>query len=345
MNFSSLLPAGRHQKRLTRALFRGILKREARREDVAIASPGLRSQEGVERQITAMIESEEFALQRLPTLMANAARNYRGEKVFFLHVPKTAGTSLRLALIEAMGVPSLDRYKRVGGWESFSPEFVKMWPLLVGHTNISNFPNGTHTGVTVFREPRARILSKFHQIYRTRWGDDSRNWHLTGLQGEFDKWLPDNHPLDFLTWFLESDDQSVTADSTQSEENWMVRQSQARAMEKLSSSEVKKGLKAGLAKIQFAEWIHNDVGMNSLISRVLSRPVEGKLPRVNTVLAKQSETIIQLTPSHHQLLNEISKESNLLFKLAEDAGLVKALSEDEADEQFEIAANRLGFKL
>lgn len=333
-------------------LFASVLGRRATEADLKAAAPGLTTADGLRDQVAAMISSPEFAIMRLPHLLAEAAKNYQGEKIFFLHVPKTAGTSLRLAFIEAMGIPALDRYNRTGTWDGYSEEFIKIWPLLVGHTNIYNFPQGTHRGVTVFREARARTLSLFRQSTRpaikpkVHFGDEK----ISKVESNSRKWLDDfsgwlhksRHPLDLLTWHVDLD---LKIGLPHGDENGFNRMRQGLELEKHSQESIRHALERGLRRIEVAEWQHNRAGMDTLLSRALGREVRTSVPKVNQVLPEQAAKVIQLSVEDHQTLKRIAELSQVVFDIAADQGLIPRLSKDEADEQFEIAAGRLGFKL
>lgn len=301
-----------------------------------------------------MIHSEEFAIMQIPHLLANASRNYQGEKVAFLHVPKTAGTSLRLALIDAMGVPALDKYSRVGNWEEYSPELLKLWPLLVGHMSVSLIPEGTHRGLTVFREPRARVLSLFRQKTRAIYKDNPhvhvsqqkrRVIDATEMEGNFEEWLDGSHNLDLHTWFADGSALDIQTNMSASTGGKIWRRKYARILEKLTEPEIAALLQKGFQKIHVAEWMHNKAGMETLISRVLGRSVVKQVPRTNEVHPEQTLRPIKLSGDALNRLDAVAKASAIVFEVAHDAGLIPMLSKDEADREFEIATKRLGFKL
>ena len=332
-------------------LFESILGRRATEADLRAAAAGLTSARGLKNQIDAMLRSDEFAIMRTPHLLAESAKNYQGEKIFFLHVPKTAGTWLRLAFIEAMGIPALDRYVRVGSWEGYSEEFLKMWPLLVGHTNIKNFPKGDHRGVTVFRESRARVLSAFRQLTRSTvsppihftQAQERNNRHEDAMLSNFSGWLDSAmHPLDLLTWHVSMDDGH---DLPATKERGVNRLAHAKFLESIPESEIRQALDRGIKRIAIAEWQHNKEGMSKIVERAIQRPVAIKVQNANKVLPEQLKQQIHLTKENHRQLSVIAEKSQIVFDLAADRGLVAPLTREEADEQFEIAAERLGFKL
>jgi hypothetical protein len=304
-----------------------------------------------------MLESEEFAIMRLPHLVAKAAENYLGGKVFFLHVPKTAGTSLRLALIEEMGFPALDAYGRVGNWDSYSLELLELWPLLVGHLNIGQFPIGTHKGITVFREPRLRVLSLFRQRtkslyqpnpHRSPEGEHRRIQKARKLESGFAPWLLDQGPLDLASWYVDYSGgrSEVRATSRHDRGTWNNRNAHSKLLENYTQKQLVKQLEVGFKRIQLAEWVHDSEALRTLPSRAVGRVApRAKLQTANTVHPEQRAREISLDAEALKKLDEITLKSQPVFDVAVNAGLISPLEKDKADELFENGAKRLGFKL
>jgi hypothetical protein len=94
---------------------------------------------------------------------AMIARRAGGRRVFFLRIPKTGSTSFVARLREALGgVPPII-YSREVVPLCLSPG-DEDWPHLTGHVNFGDAARPTHFMATVFREPRAGILSKHRFI-------------------------------------------------------------------------------------------------------------------------------------------------------------------------------------
>lgn len=127
---------------------------------------------------------------------APAKGAYTSEKTLvFTHIPKTAGTSLRQALMSALETEAVQGFDRAmfGGfssWESLDPGvlatidvagdgriFVDRPRLVCGHfsaaTTLSRYPDAHH--MTVLREGRSRLLSLW-MFWRARTAEDQAPW-------------------------------------------------------------------------------------------------------------------------------------------------------------------------
>jgi hypothetical protein len=112
------------------------------------------------------------------------APDWSGRHVAFVHITKTSGTSLTTALNEAMGVtPLILTTDGVGATAREDVNRFGFWPLITGHLFVGRFPN-SHQRITLFREPRARILSCFRHEERHRKAVDSEPIDLTRFLNE-----------------------------------------------------------------------------------------------------------------------------------------------------------------
>jgi hypothetical protein len=121
--------------------------------------------------------------------------------IVFTHIPKTAGTSLRHALVAALdaagSVHGYDRslFGAFSGWGSIQPDLLssidymddgRLFPrnprLVCGHfsarTTRSRFPCAPH--ITVLREGRSRVMSLW-MFWRSRCHEEQAVWGEWGL--------------------------------------------------------------------------------------------------------------------------------------------------------------------
>ena len=129
-----------------------------------------------------LLDSTEFAraLQRdMPNslrrwILAEVRRREAPEQrpacIVFLHIMKTAGTSLRKRLEELLPGERLWRREEQGRPGDFSVEQLLPYRCFMGHFNFADAWNvpGPRRIFTVLREPRARAISLYHFLARHR---------------------------------------------------------------------------------------------------------------------------------------------------------------------------------
>ena len=294
--------------------------------------------------LSHMLDSPEFQTMGLPLKLADATKEWTGNRVFFLHIPKTAGTSVRLALIDAVGTPAFEFYDRNPKVEaSWRESNYNFWPLWVGHQNIADFPQELN-GLTIFRESRSRLLSTYRQKNREAIADNphmldevrlavEKNHSLQILNTPFHIWL--NNPVggEMIDYFVSS--KSFGPGSMNSKEFKDY-------VNGLNEPALETALNESLGRITHAAWAHDGPAILRAISGVSGSNVT-ELPREN-VYESQKEFIPQiLNKDTVATLNAIQEKETLVYKAAHEQGLVPLLSKSEADDLFEITAKRLGF--
>lgn len=251
-------------------------------------------------------------------------------KVFIMHIPKTAGTSLRTTLEEAVGVPAITAYQKETAFQARKWDEYSFWPLLSGHVHIDFFPK-THVGITAFRESRSRVLSEFRQIERR---PRHRRREILALFGfatkDTDRMRWEQfRQFDLLHtyyWFFTSGHR----------DDWREFITTA------SKSEIRSSIEIGLQRIQQAAWSHDSKALEVAASNILNKPVT--LKRVNVFPKTPIETI-QLTKDDLDKLNEFASLDTIVIDVASGMGLVPKLSQSEKDSLFERDIQRLGFRL
>ena len=146
------------KKYIAKSLYRGILRRNSTISEIKQRSTVLQINPKLDAHIEDMIKSSEFSTSVLPYLIAKKYRAQKDQKVFFLHVPKTAGTSIRIALTEILGIASLNLYFNSMNVKKHEFEHMHFWPYWAGHANISIFPKD-FIGFTTFRDTKSRLIT------------------------------------------------------------------------------------------------------------------------------------------------------------------------------------------
>jgi hypothetical protein len=263
--------------------------------------------------------------------------------LFVLHIPKTAGTALRLALESAMGLPALmftdvaellggERY--TGNAETFKPLPRESWPLLSGHNHLDDYPPG-HLGVTLLREPRSRILS----LYRFTTGPQYLDWSEVTLGSEnrarvarragldFAKFLDDGYPYEEMPshWWLMH---GHGADGPED-------------VRAVSDDEVLESVRVGVTRLRAAAWQHRAGDIAHLVQRVAGRA--GDIARAN-VTPHDGQTI-PLTAKALARLDALVATEMKVFELLGELGVLPRLTASQAEMLFERTARKLGFTL
>lgn len=327
------------------ALYRGVLRRDASPAEADALARAVSAAGTPERALVDMLSSHEFGVMVLPNLINEFVASVPRAPVFFLHVPKTAGTSFRLALSDNIGLPAFLAYVS-SSWLGYGKnDTMNFWPLWAGHAGISAFPE-THRGITVFRESRSRMLSTYRQQERelalkeysmTRFSRDeglmkSPNGVVTAAD-PFSEWIKFNGAS--LQWFLD-------APSRPNDRLWDGRPTGAWAR-----SLGEKGRRAmvarNLERFDAAAWSHDSAGMSNALEKIVGKPNQSGISVENTFAPEPTSKPTVLRAEDLAHLERIAREDSILTDLAAERGLIPPLDSTLADELFETTATRLGF--
>jgi hypothetical protein len=252
------------------------------------------------------------------------------KKVFLMHIPKTAGTSLRTTLEEAVGVPAITAYQKETTFQATQWEDFSFWPLLSGHVHIDYFPK-SHVGITAFRESRSRVLSEYRQIERRARHRRREILAFFGIATKDDDQMPWTQFREF--GLLHTFYGFFTAGHR---DDWQ------QFIKSATQPQIRSSIELGLGRIQQAAWSHDSIALERAASNILEIPVT--INRVNVFPNNEIETI-QLTKEDVLQLNEFANLDEIVIDTASTLGLVPKLSQSEKDALFERDVERLGFKL
>jgi len=290
-----------------------------------------------------MVDSDEFRLMILPGLIATRAAMTGPHPVFFLHVPKTGGTSIRLAIGEALGVPALNLYS---AWPYPDKRTHGYWPYWAGHVQADYFPD-SHVGITLFREPRSRVLSHYRQqLYTADLVGQQHGWRYGGGAGPTKRSLPpfaawlerrwEDGAISTLQYFIPSAEPFPNRSKSEAELQRLARSSDA---------ELTNGAMSTLRRLGSAAWIHRSDDVLAAIEQVTGTAIS-ELPRENVFEDKgYPVTKVRLTRQDREILEGTARLDRLVTAAAVELGLIRPLPADEAEAIFERDAARLGFVL
>lgn len=320
---------------ISRSIYHGLLRRSASARVLAAKEIAIWTQGGLAKELHRVLLCDEFKVMVLPDLVAQSASAWSGRYVFFLHVPKTAGTAFRLALTEAVGIPAIMAYDRI---DMIRPEDFRglhFWPLLAGHGHVDDFPS-SHRGVTTLREPRSRLLSLYRMAQRNP---------LKGPHGRFV-----NNPTDRSALWHEAI--SIPFES------WLRKRARPQypyfaaglkidedfGAHPVGSTAVQSALKAGLARFDACAWMHDADGLRLALSTVTGRQC-ASLGMANEFRDSRYSQRVTISREVRSLLDQFAQADRGFFALAEDLLGLPNLADSEADRLFESTASRLGFAL
>ena len=158
-------PTGLSHEQVVRQIYRELLGREADPGGLEHYSRVVAEPDGVAACLRAMIGSTEFAHR------ARAAKrdikfrkeDLEQEKVVFLHLPKTGGTTLHHLLVE--GWPSEEACpERHNGLHAFTAGELAGYRVFSGHFDYASTQliPGRKAVITMFRNPVDRLVSLYH---------------------------------------------------------------------------------------------------------------------------------------------------------------------------------------
>jgi hypothetical protein len=356
--------------KLVRALYRSILQRNPKsREEIIEFAKDFFLHHNLESRIRAMIYSEEFQIMVLPELVGLATFSYTGEKIFFLHVPKTAGTSARIAIVKSIGMPSYNLYNRNSFNLNLDLSKMDFWPFWSGHANVHAFPV-THTGFTIFRESMSRILSLYRQQqFEKVGGIKSTNPHILDSQHRiqkiknetsykpFDLWLEESKKiLSINHWYVPNlgvriEQKKVNSDFSSEKKsesffsNLVGHDYKWREnIFNLSERELIKPLQLGLAKFKYASWIHDAKEIGNTISKMTGGP-SPVLETINEFRESKIFRIEKISNKSIEILKEIKNRDDTVLKIGSELGLISILTTEDEERYFKKSIDKLGFEM
>jgi len=152
---------------LVRAAFQGVLEREPEPKALASYAQSLAAKKDLGALLRELIGSKEFAAKqwaRARHRWPHPRASYDSPAVIFLHVQKTAGTSMQ-NMLRAVYDPREVFSEHTDSLHLRSPAELAQYRVFAGHFNYDSVDYIRRRKVSVFtfvREPRKRLLSLYH---------------------------------------------------------------------------------------------------------------------------------------------------------------------------------------
>ena len=147
------------------AVYRGLLTREPDEKGLLSHADGFGLHRDLSALVSAVSDSREYRefLAKERT-WPHPKRNYNRNTLVFLHIEKTAGTSVQNILREAFGVEQVYGENR-DTLHLHSPGELSLYSVFAGHFNYDSLifiPRQKLTLTTFVREPKKRLVSAYH---------------------------------------------------------------------------------------------------------------------------------------------------------------------------------------
>jgi hypothetical protein len=156
-------------KELTHAIFRGLLKRDADPSGLMSYSSALKNTGDLTKSLLNITASQEFRdKQEQTSLKFQSMSNFSEddlikEKLIFLHLPKTGGTTLHNLLIPNFGINEICQ-ERFNGLRHSAVGELARYRYFSGHFDLPSVKliPGKKKIIMMLREPVARLISLYY---------------------------------------------------------------------------------------------------------------------------------------------------------------------------------------
>ena len=323
------------------AVFMGILGRKPSPSEIAAWLDNQGAPTPVASLALALRTTDEYG-DKLALQCERTARRADGRRVFFLHIPKSGGISLRTQIRASLGGVAPLLFSHTPLDHQVEPGETS-WPYLTGHVGIDACPPG-YDCVTIFREPRARLLS-LHRFIGSRHFEDwlvsmdlnpatSRRWRQRSIEtiiaeyGDVPSGRQGNPHLGArglrFGWMF-ADGASTPGDFAA-----------------LGPAERRAAMARGLQRVSHAAWVHDGPGVAAMLERLCGAAL-GEGRRLNTTNPTIEGEPDVLDARTLEIIDAFVSEDRELLDMAASAGLVEPLSAEDSDAIFRKTAMRLGY--
>lgn len=151
---------------VVRAMYRGLLGRNADRNGLTTYVNSLEKDRDLTNALRGMLDSEEFQRRRTPGAWRwpNPTLKFHESALVFLHIQKTAGTSLQQMLTESFGAKNV--FTSVEDTlHLHCPGELSTYSVFSGHFNYDSLryiPRANPSVITFVRDPKQRLLSLYY---------------------------------------------------------------------------------------------------------------------------------------------------------------------------------------
>lgn len=338
-------------------LYTAILRRNPSFDEIIQRTKMLRTNRDIKSHIIDIINSDEFSVMILPYLVQKKSNLKSNQKLFFLHVPKTSGTSLRLMLSNYLGIPAYLLYHHNGleGVEKY--QNMKFWPFWAGHANISRFPN-SHNGFTSFRETRSRLISTYrqnlsnltpHLNLRENSGEFLSDYSRIYLQESknFNGWLK-KFGSSICHYYVPNNDSIFSKEDSSEYEKFKDTMGTSldwvRKIDSSDESWLVSSIQHSMKRFQAAAWVGDNQSLSDSIIKLFGEENRNlALPKVNVFVKTSNYQLEVISKQSVEIMEEIARKDRIVFENAMNEGILSERIPFNPDEVFSETKERLGF--
>jgi hypothetical protein len=147
-------------------VIRGTLDRDATTEECQSWYNAFNGDLDIALLINSLKQTSEYNY-RIATRLQISLQNLPHRQLTFVHIPKTAGSSIRSTIEHSTGFPMMYLSQSPDNAGFFAVKFKSkeslVWPYQTGHFPLAAFPKGA-SWFTFVRDPISRLLSLYRQL-------------------------------------------------------------------------------------------------------------------------------------------------------------------------------------
>lgn len=156
---------GFRTEELVRQIFLGLLRREPDQGGLDSYTKLMQSQDGLQTVLSNVVESSEFAAcYAKANSKVHPEASYNNPCLVFIHIEKTAGTSVQYHLHDCFSEDELYRENADNIW-ALSPSQLSKYKIFAGHFNyetLKYIPRKKLSIFTFVRKPKSRLQSLYY---------------------------------------------------------------------------------------------------------------------------------------------------------------------------------------
>ncbi len=251
---------------------------------------------GYEKLLSASLKISDEFIESLAKKSYNIWELSESNKLFFLHIQKTGGQALEMALRAKLGFPALTLHRQ-------RSQIQPVWPVIKSHTPIVFAPTG-YKIITVVRNPLIRLFSyyRFQNSNNPLKNPNSVEEEHSPVGSKFSEWI-----------------YAMDGKNTGASFAWMLCSdvSDPAIFLNLTNREKIRKLKSGIKKLDFATWTGQYDLPDKLFGNIRMNDLEVKKYNFTNMT---NESVIEIDRTLKDKLDEILEFDYTAIELLQKYG-------------------------